>query len=399
MRKERPVQEIVLSENHKKLRIVLFVLVLALALTAFTYGIYSLVRKDPGWREVTVKPGAESTCAGDFQFQYKMGSGAAEYKRVQQIYTDACEYMEAVFSQSVSVTVPGNLHAVNASPNEEVTVDPVLYDALAKMQSSGRRTLYLAPIYDYYDNLFQCNDEWETESFDPFTNPEVAETFEEICAFIGDPAEIDLQLLGDNTVLLHVSEDYLAYGAETGIENWIDFYWMKNAFILDYIADTLIQEGFTAGYLTSAEGYSASLGDCGETYSTSIYDLQPEGIYAAAVLQYTGACRVVAFHDYTTKNQIGDYFFMMSDGTSRTPYIDPYDGFCKAAIHDFLVYSNSDSCADLLLAACPCYISDAWSDPVGLPGYVYCQNRVIYHQGFGELTQVFEDEEVVYQVK
>ena len=391
----RKPQQVQLSEDHKRLRIIAFVAVLALALTAFAFGIYYIVHKDPGWREVTVKDQAMDTCAGSFHFQYKMGSGgAAEYKKVQQVYTDDCVYMEAVFSLESSAMVPGNLYSVDQAPNQTVEVDPVLYQALAKMQEVGSRALYLAPVYAYYENLFQCSEDWETESFDPYQNAEVAEDVANICAFIQDPEMIDIELLGENKVCLKVAEEYQTYAEENEIVHFIDFYWMKNAFILDHLADTLIQEGFTSGYITSVDGFSASLGDCGELYTTQVYDLAEDGVYAAAVLQYGEARRVAALHDYTTTETLGDYFYTFEDGTVRTPYIDPEDGLCKSSMHDLLVYG--DSCQDILLQAFPVFIG-ASDDMTALEGVIYCKDRVIYHKENAELSQIFSNDELQYQ--
>ena len=202
MPRTHKVQEIVLSEEHKTLRLVLFILVLGIALTAFTYGIYQWLRKDPGWRTVDVKPSEiGGTCAGDFTFQYKLGSsGAAEYKKVQQVYTDACTYMYEVFKQEESVLVQGNLYKVNASEGENVKVDPFLYEVLQKMEASGTRALYLAPVYEYYRSLFQCSDDMTASLVDPLYDADAAEDIRNLCAFINDPAAISITFPAENTV-------------------------------------------------------------------------------------------------------------------------------------------------------------------------------------------------------
>lgn len=383
-------ETIALDERHGKLRLILLIAVLALALTAFTYAIVSFLHKDPGWREVEVKKSGQPTCAADFRFQYKLGAGAAaEYKKVQQIYSDAAEYAEAAF----------DLDAINQAPNQDVAVDPVLYRALSLMQEKGGRYLYLAPVYEYYTNIFQSHADWELESFDPRLSPEAAEACEEICAFINDPMEINLKLLGNDTVRLEVAEDYLAYAEETGIGAFLDFYWMRNAFLLDYIADTLIAEGFTHGYITSADGFSVSLGDPGEPFSTAIYDSLPEGVCEAAVMEYEGAMRIVGLHSSILEEKEGDRFYTLDDGQTRTPYIDPMDGLCKSAIADLVICSPEQSLAELVLAACPVYITEDWNPEraASLPGCVWCADRTVYHKGNMKITELFTSEKVQYK--
>ena len=62
-----------------------------------------------------------------------------------------------------------------------------------------------------YDNLFFCNDDAETVSFDAYQNTEVAAYFSEITAYTNDPEMVNLELLGDNRVRLFVSDDYMKF--------------------------------------------------------------------------------------------------------------------------------------------------------------------------------------------
>ncbi len=396
------VQEIVLSEEHKTLRLVLFIAVLAVALTAFTYGIYHLVRKDPGWRTVTVNPSETGgSCAPDLTFQYKLGSGgAAEYKKVQQIYADACTYMYEVFSQEESLLVPGNLHAVNSRPGQDVQVDPFLFETLQRMEASGTRAHYLAPVYEYYRNVFQCSDDASAQLADPLYDPDAAADVRALCAFLNDPAAVSLSFPAENTVRLEVSDAYQAYAEETGVTAYVDLYWIQDAFELDYIADQLIDGGFTSGYITSRSGMSVSLGSVGEDCTTQIFDAQPEGIYAAAVLTNDRAVKIAAFHDYTTAKDLADRYYVYADGTARFPYVDPQDGVCKAALHDLVLVSEEQSLADMVLEAFPVLISDTL-DEQALQGLscdkVYCKDRVVYASKGLDLTNIFQNEEITYQ--
>ena len=402
MPRTHKVQEIVLSEEHKTLRLVLFVLVLGIALTAFTYGIYQWLRKDPGWRTVDVKPSEiGGTCAGDFTFQYKLSTGgAAEYKKVQQVYTDACTYMYEVFKLEESVLVPGNLYKINTSVGEDVKVDPFLYETLQKMEASGTRALYLAPVYEYYRSLFQCSDDVTASLVDPLYDADAAEDIRNLCAFINDPTAISLVFPAENTVRLEVSDAYKAYAEETGVTAYLDLFWIQDAFELDYIADQMIDNRLTTGYITSKSGLSACLGSIGETCSTQVFDLQPDGIYAAAVIEYDGAVRIAAFHDYTNVQNVSDRYYTYADGTSRFPYIDPQDGLCKAALHDLVLVSTSQDISEMVLEVFPVLISDVL-DEQALQNLacdkVYCKDRTVYASQGLHLTNVFQNEEITYQ--
>lgn len=70
---------------------------------------------------------------------------------------------------------------------------------------------------------------------------------------------MNVELLGGNQVKLSVSDDYLAFAEKNFISDFIDFSWMKNAFITDYVADVMIDNGYTLGSLTSYDGFTRNL--------------------------------------------------------------------------------------------------------------------------------------------
>lgn len=91
---------------------------------------------------------------------------------------------------------------------------------------------------------------------------------------------------------------------------------MKNAFITDYVADVMIDNGYTLGSLTSYDGFTRNLdqtsaitklnagpdtsGTAEENadYSFNLYDRQGNIIYPAGVMHYDGAESIVSLHNY-----------------------------------------------------------------------------------------------------
>ena len=55
--------------KHLKLRIVLVVLAIIIAVTAFSYGISALLKRNSGWQSVDAYPDGVD-CSGDFILQY-----------------------------------------------------------------------------------------------------------------------------------------------------------------------------------------------------------------------------------------------------------------------------------------------------------------------------------------
>lgn len=350
------------SGKHKKARTIAFILAIAAAATAFTYGIISLLSKDPGWTAITPRTETENTVAGDFSLQYQLGSDAtAEFKQIQTLYTSACERAYAVFNPRTEfptiadgTTVRGNVATMNLHPNEAVEVDPLLYEALEMLLAFDDRTIFQAPYFDFYDNLFHCGQDFETENFDPQQNEEVAAYFAEVSVYIKSPDDVSIDLLGGQTVRLNVSKAYLSYAQENGIDAFVDFYWMKNAFCCDYIASTLSENGFTNGFLVSSDGYTRNLDQRGTPYSMNVFEREPkEGggyvLETVGTVQYTGPMALVVYKNYVQTDSLADHYYLLSDGTCRYPYLDE-DGYPASTMSYLLLYSSSSSCAEIMLS-------------------------------------------------
>ena len=191
---------------------------LIVASGAFIYALNGLMSNDSGWTSIEASSSAETNCGDDFIFQYYVGAAGvdatAERKALTLLYTDALVKAYEVFHNDEAFEGVNNIYEINQHPNEELTVDPVLYGAFETVAEYGRREIYLAPVYLEYKNLFFCNDDSETFHYDAEQNADVRTYFGEIAAYANDPSMVNVELLGDNRLKLHVSEEYLAYAKE-----------------------------------------------------------------------------------------------------------------------------------------------------------------------------------------
>lgn len=253
------VERVELNEKHIGLRFAAFVLCLALGLTALGFGIYSLMSAEPGWARIE-STSEEAYAAGEFSFDYLLGEGAtAQRKVLTTIYTQQCLELGRLFDTTRSYEdYPCNLYYVNTHPGEDITVDPRLYKAFERLQSVGDRTVYLGVLDAYYLNMYYDSEDIRTGQADPFTDPDTSELFEQLKGFA--ETEVELELLEDNTLRLEVSHEYAALADELGLSCYLDFGWLRNAFILDYIAEELSGRGYTQGVIHSRDGFTRSLG-------------------------------------------------------------------------------------------------------------------------------------------
>ncbi len=384
-----PVNEIELSSAHTGRKMVLIVVFLAIAAAMFVYGFMQLLRSDAGWQKIGAVTGQQPSCAEDITLQYELGAGQTsareESRALSRLYGDACVAALRMFSNTSAWPEEHNVRYLNEHPNEAVTVQPGLYKALETVRASGDRTLYLGPLHEIYGNVFACEDDVLMAQFDPCQNQDVQQYFDRCLAFANDPAAVDVELLGDGQVRLAVSEDYMAFAEEEQIASFIDFDWMENAFIIDYLADTLTEAGYTRGVLSSYDGFVRDLGGSNETFAVSLYDGGQAGT-AVAKVGYGGGMSGVYLRDYPMYEQDRYRFYVMEDGTILSSYLDTSDGRCRSAAADLLGCCWDMGCAETLLRMIPVYVADALSDQaldaLAEQGVycVWCQDGTVWYE-------------------
>lgn len=389
-------------------RLLAVILLLAVGAASLSYAFVSLFSSDPGWTEIQSES-REINVSDDFVLLYDVGrsgsSSTVERKALTTLYTQATAKAWQLFNNDETTDGVPNVRYLNDHPNEIVTVDAALYKAFEQVAASGSRALYLAPIAEVYDNLFLCADDLLTADFDPLLNPALSEFFAEVAAFARDASAIDLELMDDHQVRLNVSEAYLAYAAEEEITDFIDFHWMRNAFIIDYLADELIAHNYTLGTLSSYDGFCRALGSHpGTTYSLNLFDLQAGTVLQAAVMQYEGPQSTVSLRSYPVVNYDSRRFYIRQDGQIRTAYLDPADGLTRTALSGLVAYAADSGCAEILLQVAPVFIAENLDEEALLAlaqagiQTIHAQNRVLrYTDPTLSLTDFYEGADGSYR--
>lgn len=403
----KPVEKIELSTEHRRLRLILAVLFLALGAFLIAYGVGNLSSKEAGWTEIEANS-SELSCSGDFVFLYCLGEGDAspteESKELTARYTEAAEHAFRIFTNDVEYEGVHNMYYINRHPNEEMEVDDSLYRAFSLIQKSGDRGLYLGPVYEQYNGLFHCAEEYQTVDYDPFLNPDVADYYASIAGFAKDAGMVDVELLGENRICLRVAGEYLEYAAENEIESFIDFYWMKNAFIADYLAEEMLAAGYSKGCISSVDGFTRNLDRSGEIFAYTFYDREDSTIYPAANVQYSGPAAIVYLHDYAMNSEQTQYYYAYPGGEIRTPYLDVRDGFCRSATANLVCYGREQGCSEILLRMIPVYITDTLRGEslakltVEGISFVYSEDgRIYYSDADLKLSSLYRDADVRYE--
>ena len=395
MREPKPINRIEISEKNTTLRWIAVFALLVIGAVGITVGIMNLLHKETGWQRVQITT-QERNCSENFILQYNFsGSGAeatAVNNKLQTAYGEASVKAYQVFTPDEEISGVQNLYYVNRHPNEIITVDPLLYDAFVKME--GTPWLYLGPAYAHYYNVILGADESMVDVLDPVVSEEAKAYVEKIAAYANDRQAISLELLGENQMILHVSEEYLAFAAAEEIENFIDFGYLTNAFIIDYLAQTLIAQNLTEGYIVSADGYTRNL-DSAHTFSFNIFDRVEELVFPAAVMEYRGPVSMVFLKDFPTANS--DVNYRGREDRFLHLFVDPVDGICRTSVENLVSYSYDKECVDVALAMLPSFVGSDFSVPEDVFS-VWCEDELIcYNDSAVSFSELLKSEKMTYR--
>ena len=392
------------SDQYVKIRIAAAVISLVIAAASISYGVVLLTGTEKGWQTVTASANG-AQYAADFVLTYELGasgkSARTENRELKQLYTEACltagrafdagtdgfggagslgaaggsaagaetssagtADSSAVGAETASAAAfPGSLGALNAAPGESVELEPVLYEALSLMEQYGDRSVYLGPAYRLYENVFTCTQDWQLDDYDPARNEALRELFGRIVAFARDPDSVRVELLGENRARLCLSEEYRAFLDEEELGGALDFGWMKNAFLTDYIADTLKAAGFTRGNISSFDGYVRNLdGESGTGYSLNLFDFPEDTAIQAARLDYRGAKSFVSYRNFPVTAEDARRVCLAADGSRKTLYLSLEDGLPRTGADSLTAYSDSLGCAQIMLQTSPVFLQKELSE-------------------------------------
>jgi len=362
----KPVEKIELNESHLKLRVILFILCFCVVVVCAILIFVGLSKEKEGWTEIEANPTVEINCSEDFVLSYDLGntkdSSTEESRKISKIYTERLEQAYMLFNTYKEYNDIYNVYYINNNYNKDIVIEPLLYEALEKVAGFNSNVIYLGPIYNYYEGLISSYSHDEAKLLDPYQNESIKAYFNVIISYINNE-DIKVDFLGNNTIKLIISDDYLNFAKENEITNFIDFAWLKNSFIIDYVASGLIEEGYINGSIATYDGYFKNLDTKSEyNYLINIID-NPSNDNPTIVGKYAtrGSVSTVQFRSFMYyESDVNNRYYQMADKTYRHLYVDEKDGLCKSSIDSLTCYSNVLSCSDMALKAMHTFINDSF---------------------------------------
>lgn len=395
----KPTKKIELSEKHIKLRLVLFIISAISAMFFIIFGIVQCSSVDSGFLRVRSNFDLYDQ---DFILYYNVGTKNSpndDHKNVIALYDQGICYAYPLFDSSKDYEGVINMKYINDHPNEEIEVSPTLYKAFETLEKYNTRLLYQAPISTLYLSMVASKDEATEYSYDP-SNLEVLDWINSYLAFTNDDNKIHLYLKENNKVELFVSDEYMNFTLDS-CNPYIDFSYLKNAFIMDSVVDTITSQGYTRGYISSVDGYFRAFSS-EDSFNYSIADLVENTKISAASFSMASKVRGIIYTKLDLYPTARPRYYTLADGTVRSYYIDENDGISKHATTTMMCYSDSLSLAEIVLKTNGYYITNE-VDQAGLSSLkdsiktIYVLNQKVYYNDNITLKNLFHYQDITYE--
>lgn len=353
--KPNRVETAEVDHDHILRRAILTLIFVAIAIASFSYAVWQLNNADSGWTEIKVDSTSDVNLGDSFTLEYNLGqngvSSTAEKKALTPVYSQAMVNYYRLFSHNNIYKDVNNLYYISCNPETEIVVDEDLYYVFEMLKKYDNRAIYLGPALSYYTAIFNSTSDSEAEAYDPSKDSEIMSFVTKVAGYAADPESIDLELLGDNKVILHISDEYKAFCQDNEVTELLNLGWLKNAFVADLTADKLEEAGLTNGYLSSVDGFTVNLSKDTD-FTLSIYDESDNNIISMGDYSYKGPKNIVWLKNFlATKEDVGN-FYMYQDGSEVSYYIRS-DGISDTGTCSLYLYSdaNISTCADMVLSA------------------------------------------------
>ena len=344
----RPVQRIPLAEGSLRRRGIGVALALLAAGLALFISLRTLTRVDEGWTQIEADTAKGP--AGEVAFWAELGAGTesplTERRFLTGVYSDAARELHTLFNPYEIAAGVNNIWWINHHPDEEIPVDPRLYQALRHAVSMGRE-VYFGPVYELWDSVYFSETDQEARQADPRLDPETGKALTALMGYLSKEEHISLSFPAENTVCLHLSEALRECCEDYGLSRCLDLGWMTNAYITDMLAEVLLDRGWTKGILASPDGYVRCLGE--GTYTLEVLAARNGRAVRIAGAEYTGPAAILQMIPVPGGSRAR--FYRYGDGTLRSPWISPEDGLDRIPVENLSLISRTDGCRDLLKPA------------------------------------------------
>lgn len=329
------VKRVELDTSHLKQKLIIAGILLIIGLGAIGYGIYNSLKVDPGYEVIEVGSNFDTNNSAEFTLLSYVEDSAYK-KNLIKVYSNA--QVEAYRLFNVYEEYEHNLCYINTHPNEDIEIDKKLYNALKV--ADDYRYIYLGPIYQIYNGVFSCDLDGQIESYIPELNEEVKKNFEELSNYISNSENVYIEFKDNNKIKLVLSDEYLNYLRDNGLDQIVDFYYMNNACIMDYVCDVLLENGYERSIISSCEGYMRLLDNSSCNYN--LFGLINNELALAGKINCDGPISIIEIRNFILNDNDAYNYYQTADGKVYSKYLD-FNGANLKPYDNLLTYRNCSS--------------------------------------------------------
>ncbi|MCQ2087844.1 MAG: hypothetical protein MJZ37_07310 [Bacilli bacterium] len=344
-------KEIVVSNKHVKLRIILTATFFVIAVVSIAIGVTQIGKKDPGIYTIEPKTNDEYPTYGvGFKGVFDFSNEATNsYKEYEDTMSRNLQLSYGLFDETKIYTAYNSISNVCLHPNEEMTLSPQVYevfsDALSKTHEDKNYSIYSAPIYSYWDWLFSLDDNLK-EANDPKNNEDNRTLLTNLVTYCAEPY-VRLELKENNKAILHVEQEYLDYREAQNITApLVSLNVLKDAYRMQMLVDAFNELGFTNGYLYHESDLYVSLKD--HTHPVySLYDYRENKLNNYAAVQIGKPSCAVSLKRFVPTG--ADYVptYKLNDGTIRNSFINIKTGYGDETYVSTSLFSKSNNIVEM----------------------------------------------------
>ena len=322
--------KIEVSEKHVGLRIVVTAVAFVIAVVAITMGVASIGKKEPGYQDIEAKVDAEAiTYNNAVLYRYWFDGTSNEIKGgIRSLVLVYSPILSAAYKQlDHQNTYSGHVSigAINQNMGQVVTVSPELYailkDAYAKTLEGKGFNMFAGALYAEWEGIQILEDPYE---FDPINNEDTEKRLHAIASVVSDLSNFNLEFLDDNICALRfsVSSAYEDFCREYEITAYaLDLNNLKDAYMLSWIGNALIDAGYSIGHLTTPEGMALNTSPRGSLdFDMHTWEYGKDTVYASVELD-----GVFSAASFTAYGMGSDYGYSL-DNHYRHLYFDVRTG-------------------------------------------------------------------------
>ena len=305
--------KIQVSEKHIGLRIAVTAVAFVIAVVAFTWGVASIGKKDPGYQNIEAKTDAEALTYNNavlyrYWFEGKSNQIKGGIRSLVLVYSPILSAAYKQLDHQNTYTGQVSIGTINQHPGEVVSVSPELYailkDAYTKTLEGRGYNMFAGALYSEWKAIQILDD---PEQFDPANNEYMASRIHAIAAVVSDLSNFNLEFLDDSTCSLRfsVSSVYDDFCRENEITAYaLDLNLLKDAYMLSMMGEALVDAGYTLGHLTTPSGLALNTSARGSlTFDMHTLENGADTVYAWVELD--GVFSAATFTAYAMGSDYG----------------------------------------------------------------------------------------------